>query len=101
MRKLFPVLLAAAQAALGTLAHGQAANYPNRPITYVVPYPPGGVTDTTPRLNATKLSEALKQPLEIDHEKAARKFRRMPLSPARSSGVWPNCWANSASVMSS
>ena len=30
----------------------QAQNFPSRPITYVVPYPPGGVTDNTARTMA-------------------------------------------------
>jgi len=44
-----------------------AQDYPNRPIRFIVPYPPGGATTTTARLVAQKLSEAWGQQLIIDN----------------------------------
>jgi tripartite-type tricarboxylate transporter receptor subunit TctC len=51
-------------------AHAQQP-YPTRPITYVVPYPPGGVTDTSARVIGRMLSEALGQPLIIENRGGA------------------------------
>src|SRR5258705_361934 len=48
------VLLAAFAPALS-----DAQSYPSRPIRWIVPYPPGGSTDTYSRIIAGRLSEAL------------------------------------------
>lgn len=42
-----------------------AADYPNKPVTLVVPYPPGGPTDVIARLVAIKLSDRLGKPIVI------------------------------------
>lgn len=43
-----------------------AANYPERPVRMIVPYAPGGGSDTIARVIGQKLSERLKQPFVID-----------------------------------
>ncbi|MFE1570285.1 Bug family tripartite tricarboxylate transporter substrate binding protein [Comamonas odontotermitis] len=65
-RHMMPVFCAVA---LGTLAIPALAadNYPSKPITIVVGYPPGGSTDLVGRLVATELSERLKQPVVIEN----------------------------------
>jgi tripartite-type tricarboxylate transporter receptor subunit TctC len=44
-----------------------AAEYPNRPIRFVVPFPPGGGTDTMARAIGNRLGEALGQQVVIDN----------------------------------
>src|SRR4051795_7942937 len=45
----------------------QAQTYPSRPITMVVPYPPGGPTDTLARIVAEPMRVALGQPIILDN----------------------------------
>ena len=47
------------------------APWPSKAITYVVPFAPGGNTDTLARLIAQKLSAALGQPVVIDNKPGA------------------------------
>jgi tripartite-type tricarboxylate transporter receptor subunit TctC len=44
-----------------TASKGVAQNYPAKPIRYIVPWPPGGGTDTLARLLGIKLAEAFGQ----------------------------------------
>ena len=63
------VLLAGASATLPAAAQG---NWPTgKAITYVVPFPPGGNTDTLARLIAPALSTALGTPVVIDNKGGA------------------------------
>lgn len=47
------------------------AQYPQRPITIVVPFTPGGSSDITARTIGQKLSESLGQPVIIDNKPGA------------------------------
>ncbi len=60
-----------AAAVLSTIGLAQAADFPVRPVTIVVPAPPGGQTDTTARLFADKLREKFGQPFVIENKPGA------------------------------
>src|ERR1700749_4011806 len=48
-----------------------AQNYPNKPIKFIAPYPPGGTTDVLARVIAQKLGETLGQPLAVENHPGA------------------------------
>jgi tripartite-type tricarboxylate transporter receptor subunit TctC len=48
-----------------------AQTYPTRPITFVVPNPPGGVVDTSARLTGDALSRVIGQPVVIENKGGA------------------------------
>ena len=57
---------------VGSLALAQAGgNYPSKPVTLVVTYPPGGGADAMARLLAPKMSEALGQNVVVDNKPGA------------------------------
>lgn len=62
-------------AALATVAaptaQAQGDEYPSRPITMIVPFPAGGVTDLAARLVAEHLGQALKRPIVVDNRGGA------------------------------
>ena len=47
------------------------APYPNKPIRYIVPFPPGGLTDVMARLIAQNTGAALKQSILVDNRAGA------------------------------
>src|SRR5690606_13753464 len=52
-------------------ASANAQSYPTKPITVVVPYPPGSTSDTLMRLLGPKLSESLGQSVIIENRSGA------------------------------
>ena len=63
MRRLIACLMLAAAS-----AHAQ---YPDHPVTMVVPFPPGGVADTVGRPVAEAMGRALGQPVVIENKPGA------------------------------
>ena len=57
--------------ALTALAAAAQEVYPSRPITMIVPFPPGGVADITGRPTAAALEKILKQPVTINNRPGA------------------------------
>jgi tripartite-type tricarboxylate transporter receptor subunit TctC len=66
------VLVAAAALCCAGLAFAQA--YPTKPIRLVVPYPPGGGTDTVARPLAQKIGESMGQPVVVDNRGGASEI---------------------------
>lgn len=64
--KLKSLALAAGIAVLGATA-GSAQEYPNGPVTWVVPFSPGGSNDIVSRQIAQQLSEKWDQPVVIEN----------------------------------
>ena len=52
-------------AAFALCAGAQAQDYPHKPITMIVPFPPGGVADIVGRPLATVMQKSLKQPIVV------------------------------------
>jgi len=48
-----------------------AQDYPNRPLRFIVPYPPGALTDVLARAIGDRLSTALKQPVVVENRAGA------------------------------
>jgi tripartite-type tricarboxylate transporter receptor subunit TctC len=66
---IFARALAASILAAGILANGTASSqtYPNRPITMIVPYPPGGTTDAIARIIQDSMAKSLGQPIVVEN----------------------------------
>jgi tripartite-type tricarboxylate transporter receptor subunit TctC len=64
--------LAAGAIALPALSRiARAQDYPARPITLIVPFPPGGSTDILARVVAEHLRQSLRQPVVIENRTGA------------------------------
>ena len=63
--------LSALVAMVVTASSVYAAEYPERNITVIVPFPPGGASDMTARLVAAKFAERVKQSVVIDNRAGA------------------------------
>jgi tripartite-type tricarboxylate transporter receptor subunit TctC len=68
--KTFAVLLAAAFAAIAP-AQSVAQKFPEKPIRFIVPFPPGGGNDILARMLAPRMAEGLGQPVVIDNRAGA------------------------------
>ena len=78
MRRLLRVIVAAGAALLAVAANAQGqlqgplqGQYPNQPVTLVVPFGPGSTTDTISRIIAQYLGNALNQSIVIENKPGA------------------------------
>ena len=51
--------------------YAAAETFPSRPVTFVVPFPPGGPTDTVGRIVGERMSKALGQSVVIENASGA------------------------------
>ncbi len=63
--------MAVAAALAGAHAAGAADAYPNKPVRFIVGFPPGGATDLVARIAQPRLSAALGQQVVVDNRPGA------------------------------
>jgi tripartite-type tricarboxylate transporter receptor subunit TctC len=84
-------------------AQAGADDYPQRPVTFICPFPPGGGTDILTRMLAQELQDKLKKPFVVDNRPGAGTIvaaqataRAAPdgytifLAPVTTLGIGPN-----------
>jgi tripartite-type tricarboxylate transporter receptor subunit TctC len=96
-------LIAIVFAALASLASASAQTYPSRPITLIVPFPPGGLTDVVGRILAEGMRVSLGQSVIIENVGGAtgsigtgRVARAAPDGYTLVLGIWNTHVANGA-----
>jgi tripartite-type tricarboxylate transporter receptor subunit TctC len=70
MTRLLCSVLALALSLVAGAAFAQA-EYPSKPVRFVVPFAPGGTTDILARIMGTELQQAFKQPFLVDNRAGA------------------------------
>ena len=65
------ILASAAGLAMPSVLRAQGAAWPERPIRLIVPWPPGGSTDTVARIFQPRLGEVLGKPVIIENRGGA------------------------------
>ncbi len=68
MHSFAHILALALLVSVAGIGAAAAADYPVRPVKWVVPYPPGGTTDVLARIVAQWLTEKMGQPFVIDNK---------------------------------
>jgi tripartite-type tricarboxylate transporter receptor subunit TctC len=74
LKRVFTGTALLAFALLAPLPAAPQAPYPSKPIKWVVPYTPGGITDSVTRIVARKLEERLGQPIVIENKPGANSI---------------------------
>src|SRR5215213_11880485 len=68
IRRVFGFIVACTLAAAALpAAAAESAQWPVRPVRFIVPFPPGGTVDPLARLLATRLTPALGQQFVVDN----------------------------------
>jgi len=71
LRGMYCSLMALVIIPLADVLDAQGQNYPERPIRFIVPSPPGGSNDLLARLAGPRMSETFGQPVIIDNRPGA------------------------------
>jgi tripartite-type tricarboxylate transporter receptor subunit TctC len=66
-----PRFAAAVLLSLAAVFSAQAQDWPSKPVSFVVPFPPGGSVDPLARLVGAKLTDALKQQFIVENKPGA------------------------------
>ncbi|CAN7527173.1 tripartite tricarboxylate transporter substrate binding protein [Acidovorax sp. LjRoot118] len=69
--RLLTTLVLATAAALPLMPHAHADTFPDRPVTLVIPFPPGGPTDAMARTLAAEMKDRLGQPMVVENRAGA------------------------------
>jgi tripartite-type tricarboxylate transporter receptor subunit TctC len=70
-RRQFAVVVLAFAAALAPAGAFAQSDYPSKPVTMIVPFPPGGVADITARPLAEAMGRHLRQPVVVENKAGA------------------------------
>ena len=102
-RTLLLAALAGASLSLAAAPAAAQSNYPNRPISFIVPLAPGGSTDALGRIMAQAMSKNLGQPVVVENVSGAagtigvtRAERSAPDGYTVLWGMWGTNVANGA-----
>lgn len=99
MKSLFRLLLAVAIAACSLVTQAQDA-FPSRPVTLIVPYPPGGAVDAFARALADGLKQEWNTPVVIDNKPGANEVvGASALAKARPDGYTLMASTEAASIL--
>jgi tripartite-type tricarboxylate transporter receptor subunit TctC len=72
-KRILAALSIAVLAAVGA-AHAQTGALPNKPIRWIVPYPPGGITDNSTRMVLQKVSEQTGATIVVENKPGANSI---------------------------
>jgi tripartite-type tricarboxylate transporter receptor subunit TctC len=95
-RRAFLLLIAGAAALAAASSVASAQDYPARPITLIVPFPPGGPNDTLGRIMAERMRVSLGQPVIIENASGANGsigVGRVARAPADGYTIGVGTWA--------
>ena len=69
-----------------------SAQYPTKPIKWIVPYPPAGTTDVLARIVAQWLTENIGQPVVVENKPGGATTSALSLSSTRRPMATRCCW---------